>query len=236
MKMQKQILVIPDVHGYDYFPIKGFTKYDKIIFLGDYWDSFDKSFSEQLDIFEKIILIKEHLGDKAILLWGNHDYHYYNTSGKHRCSGYQDSNAGVIHQYMKQHEKLFKFVHVEEVDKDTYFLFSHAGVTDTLLYEVTNNYDFDIPVYDFINENGHNIKELFYCSSVNGGRNPYDGLMWVRPNELLNDPIADGECWVQVVGHTFDNYPRIKFHNRNEDVLFIDSQKPIELWLGEDTK
>jgi predicted MPP superfamily phosphohydrolase len=68
------ILNIGDLHGRNNW-IQWTEEYkdvDKIMFIGDYVDSFDISNVEILDNLKNIIEFKQKFSDKVILLLGNH--------------------------------------------------------------------------------------------------------------------------------------------------------------------
>ena len=64
-----------------------FLGYDKIIFVGDYVDSFDIPSSVILHNLREIIDLKQKLGDRMVLLLGNHDIQYFVKD--QRCSGHR---------------------------------------------------------------------------------------------------------------------------------------------------
>lgn len=72
------ILIIPDVHGRSFWkePIEKYKEqYDKIIFLGDFSDSYNFeniTRKETIKILKDVIDFKINNMDKTILLIGNH--------------------------------------------------------------------------------------------------------------------------------------------------------------------
>ena len=67
-----RICAIGDIHGRNDWEKVDPNKYDKIIFVGDYVDSFDIPTGEILKNLENIIAFKKEYYDKVILLLGNH--------------------------------------------------------------------------------------------------------------------------------------------------------------------
>ena len=70
-----KILILADTHG------RGVWQYiiqkenpDKVIFLGDYFDSFDIGFEDQMYNFKQILKYKQDNPLTTILLLGNHVY------------------------------------------------------------------------------------------------------------------------------------------------------------------
>ena len=73
-----KILIVPDVHGRDFWREAIKEDYDKIVFLGDYLDHYYGESTREHDIetLKDIIDIKKSNPDKVILLIGNHDCPY----------------------------------------------------------------------------------------------------------------------------------------------------------------
>ena len=66
-------LNIPDTHGREIWKrAVQHIDWDEVVFIGDYFDSYDLSFITQLNNFEDILEFKEAHGDKVKLLIGNH--------------------------------------------------------------------------------------------------------------------------------------------------------------------
>ena len=60
-----------DVHGRSYWKLLANTKsFDKLILIGDYFDSYDIDAKEQIRNFEEIVAFKEAYPDKMVLLTG----------------------------------------------------------------------------------------------------------------------------------------------------------------------
>ena len=204
-----KILAIGDTHGRDYWKeIKHLVdEYDKFIFMGDYFDSFDLKPIIQLNNFNEIIEFKNQYPDKVILLIGNHDYHYF-PSITDEYSGYQptmrfDYQSALTEAYNKG---LLNVCYKHEI-----YLFSHAGLTKTWC----NNKNID---YNNITES---VNELFkYNPKQFGfeiGRNfSYygdditQGPFWVRPNSLYKDSV---DFYINVVGHT--SFHKIEEYSHN---------------------
>lgn len=213
----KKIAVIGDIHGrldYEYARLAE-KNADRIVFLGDYFDSppslrhkhEDVFGKDQLDIFLTILDLKRNMPERVVMLLGNHDYHYLPGISS-ACSGYQPQMHGVFEQALKQglEEGLLQWIHTEDG-----YLFSHAGVTKTWM----------------ANCNISSVDEINGLPVSMFGFTPgplYDGYgnekcqtpIWVRPESLLDDKI---EGYKQVVGHTVQ--PQGITHE--EGVYFIDT-------------
>jgi len=197
-----RIVAIGDTHGRDTWKqiVDREMDADKIVFVGDYFDSKDKISPEVQKLnFQEICEIKRLFPDKIVLLFGNHDYHYLRTVDE-QYSGYQmwqktDIGAmldGAINEGIIQ---------MAYVNGD--FLFTHAGVTKTWCenngIEVSKDTDVS-----------HDINELFFFKpsafQFKSGKNHSaygdditQSPIWVRPQSLLQDQI---NWYIQVVGHT----------------------------------
>ena len=110
-------IVIADVHGRDHWKqiVAQEKDADTVIFLGDYFDSFDISAVEQMHNFKEIVEFKETSFTNAgtedqhktrvIMLIGNHDYHYFPEIGDSSTSGYQTRMAMVIKQLIGENRQ-----------------------------------------------------------------------------------------------------------------------------------
>jgi hypothetical protein len=78
---QVRILAIGDIHGRDSWKdIINDNVFDKVVFLGDYFDSREEiSGAKQLYNFKEILQFKKYNIDKVVLLVGNHEFHYLKT-------------------------------------------------------------------------------------------------------------------------------------------------------------
>ena len=91
-------IIIGDIHGRDAWKqiINQEQDADRVIFVGDYFDSFDVPGLIQIQNFQDIIEFKTTSKSEVVLLIGNHDYHYFPEIGENGCSGYQTRMAPSI--------------------------------------------------------------------------------------------------------------------------------------------
>jgi predicted MPP superfamily phosphohydrolase len=61
-----------------------FSDIDKVVFVGDYFDSFTVSNAEMKANVLDLFLFKRQYPERVFMLWGNHDVHYWDSS--ERCS------------------------------------------------------------------------------------------------------------------------------------------------------
>lgn len=218
-----KVIVVGDVHGRTCWEkiIPYVDEYDKIVFVGDYFDSFDIKKDEQVKNMRKILEFKKEHYDKVVLLFGNHDTHYlklFIECGEH-YSGFQSLHALEISEIVET-----QLMHVSDgicFETDG-VIYSHAGITKTWL-----NF-FKIDVTDRLVAN---INDLFFINQVlcvfmpGVNRSPYgdditQSPVWVRPFSLAQDAL-DG--FKQVVGHTHHREISI-----NERFVFVDTQDSDE--------
>lgn len=130
-----KLLIIPDVHGRVFWK-EATEKYgqecDKIIFLGDYVDSYpyeNITRKQAIRTLEEIIDFKLSNKNKVMLLLGNHCAHYC-LKNFPRSTRYDSSNAYKIKELYVSHSNLFKLAH-EEVVNGKKYLFTHAGLMNS---------------------------------------------------------------------------------------------------------
>ena len=130
-----QIIIIPDVHGRDFWePIVAKYKNDTdvlIIFLGDYLDPYTSidGISEADAIFNFTKIINEaSSANNIITLFGNHDLHYFPQL---LYSGYASRRIEWAKYEMSEifsnNRDMFKVAYETHIN-DRKYLFTHAGV------------------------------------------------------------------------------------------------------------
>lgn len=180
---------------------------DKIIFIGDYFDTHSNGYSgnRQMENFKDIIAFKKANMDKVILLIGNHDFHYMKAA-QETYSGYQHGYAIEIRELLEEalRENLLQMCY-----KHGDFFFSHAGLTNTWVEQsfVDEPFDVNKPTLETIEQDVNDLfkyKPYYFRFNMGGNfSNTGDDVtqppIWVRPASLMKD-IFDGlRC---VVGHT----------------------------------
>jgi predicted phosphodiesterase len=215
------LLIISDVHGRtDWNTIVAQeANAEKVIFLGDYFDSFDIKTQQQLDNFKEIIAFKEQNPNKVILLTGNHDLHYlpyFITIGE-RYSGFQSQYAYLIGDLIQTN-----LHHLQMAYREGNYLFTHAGVTNTWL--ANNAYDNEQEIATFLNELFVHQPAAFRIRGSDFFGNTIESSpVWVRPESLMKDAYEKDQL-KQVVGHTV-----VKHINIVEDkYFFVDAQETKE--------
>jgi hypothetical protein len=215
-------VIIGDIHGRDCWKqIVIDEQPDRVIFIGDYFDSYDDyTAAEQMSNFEQIInfkLIRESVQSEVIILIGNHDYHYMRGITEH-YSGYQHGAAFAIQQLLYENRK-----HMQMAYGMNGFLFSHAGVSSDWLQN--HGYDNESNLIDWINDMWKYKPNAFAFA----GRDPYgdstiSSPIWIRPKSLQKanrDTLRDQ--FIQVVGHTQQNQIDTKGKSTGGRYYYIDT-------------
>ena len=86
-----KLIAIGDIHGRDIWKqIVETEQPDTVVFVGDYFDSFNIPGIDQIHNFKNIIQWKlDNPQCKVVLLIGNHDFHYMPEAYNDRYSGFQ---------------------------------------------------------------------------------------------------------------------------------------------------
>lgn len=211
-----KILVIPDLHWLNYweeFQDK-VNKFDRIVFLGDYVDSFVFDDTTIIQNLRNIIEFKKKYPDKITLLLGNHDIQYIWEGNN--CSGRRESYALVLGVIFKENLNLFKVFHEEWG-----YLFSHAGISEGWLNQnedILEDYfpEWYTDSYEQLNLllSTHNKNILFQVSPISWGNHNYGWPLWARPDETRRSNIG----LTQVVWHT-----RMDYIDANTNIIYCDT-------------
>jgi hypothetical protein len=197
-------VVIGDVHGRSLWKlIVNQENPDRVIFIGDYFDSFEISGVEQIQNFKEIIEYKEKSGKEVITLIGNHDHHYYPEVGYTGTSGYQSRIAPSITQVIDENRQ-----HLQIAYSFDEFLFTHAGVSPTFMDgEFGEEGWVEDNVVELLNDLfKYKPKSFDFNGTDPYGDNTYQTPIWIRPKSLMavNKKHDKGlkKKYIQVVGHT----------------------------------
>ena len=197
-----KIVALGDTHGrlnWKDIVAKELESSDKIVFIGDYFDTHDDvSPEQQITNFMDILEFKVANMDKVVLLIGNHDFHY--------LSGINESYSGFQYGWSKSFNEILEPALAEGLMQMCYvhdkYVFTHAGVTNTwcLTHKVNR-----LPnkIEDSINELFKTNKYAFYFQMGHNYSQSGDDVtqspIWVRIPSLFNDGV-DGFTFV--VGHS----------------------------------
>jgi hypothetical protein len=198
-------IVLGDTHGRSNWKLAVHQdKPNRVIFIGDYFDSFEISGVEQIANFKEIIQYKETNPQvEVILLIGNHDHHYFPEVGYTGTSGYQSGIAPSITQVVDENRHHFQMAYGFGE-----YLFTHAGVSPVFMDQVFGENDWSIEniVVD-INEMFRYKPRAFDFNGIDGsGDNTTQTPIWIRPRSLMssNKKHKKGlkKDYIQIVGHT----------------------------------
>ncbi|MEO6132662.1 MAG: metallophosphoesterase [Saprospiraceae bacterium] len=208
-----KLIALGDTHGRPYWKdIVRYQVYDKIVFIGDYFDTKEEiSAEEQISNFKEICAFKRTNPDKVILLLGNHDFHYLDWTSE-IYTGFQrqyyDEISALLHEALAN--GLLRLCYSFEN-----ILFTHAGVSKTWCeangIDMTNIesainelFALDPGMFEF-------DPDPLLGEKMEAGISP----IWVRPDRLKNDKPED---FIQVVGHTMQLRVRVI-----DDIVLIDT-------------
>lgn len=194
-------IFIGDIHGRDIWKdIVSQENPDQVVFIGDYFDSFDVPAAVQIHNFKEIIAFKEAGDCQVVMLIGNHDWHYLkNRNSTSTYSGYQHKHALEIAHVLEQNMH-----HLQMAYQFEGFLCTHAGVSiEWLAANGFKEINVD-EIANIVNEIFQERPERFDHNGMNPyGDNTYQTPIWIRPASLITinaDALAPHV--VQVVGHT----------------------------------
>jgi len=219
MSEQREIIVIPDVHGRDFWRDAVANRGDReVIFLGDYVDPYDwEQISDEQTLagLKDIVQLKQDNPEDITLLLGNHDLQYVYRGFPY--ARYCRKNAFMYFDAFWDHRELFDLAAVRTLG-DKRFIFSHAGIQPWWLQEWHEL--FGLPEFEreqfgdmlqcldvgTINDLYHRGKDeivpaLEQISRYRGGWNIYGSLVWSDLKEYSTYPENTANTF-QVFGHT----------------------------------
>ena len=202
---------------------------DRIIFVGDYFDSPDISGVEQLHNFLEIVNFKKNSNKEVVLLFGNHDYHYMPGYTANGYSGYQ---AGLAYQFRDAINSNLDHFRMAYTFDD--ILCSHAGISYVWLKREFNpendesSYNWSIEniqgIVDMINDCFVYTPRIFNFNGLDPyGDDVYQTPIWIRPKSLqkANSKTLKNKV-IQIVGHTSQNEIDIKGKTTGGRYFYID--------------
>lgn len=209
--MNLNYLIIPDVHGRTFWKkhclsVKA-SKYEKIIFLGDYLDPYEfENISEDdaLSNFMEIIEFKKENYDKVVLLLGNHDLHYFSKVFNDMCGGCRRSkkNFYKITDLFLRYLDLFQLAY-----ESKYTLFTHAGYRQQW---ADLHKDLDIkPTANSLNKLLNSVKgtiALTDVSYIRGGDKASGSIVWADVHEPISENGRPYCSKYQIFGHSLQGY------------------------------
>lgn len=201
--------------------------FDKVIFLGDYVDSYDKTNNQILDNFEKIVELKKQYPDNVILLLGNHEASYFYDE---RCSGYRGDMHADINDILRKNIDFFQIAF--QINNT---IWTHAGIhKDWWEYyalpiieeKIVKRYTPYLILCDTIADQLNLMQEfnepiLRMVGHDRGGVGKVGGPLWVDKKTLYRKPI---EGYHQIVGHTVGRDIKTYEFGEGTEITFTDCQ------------
>lgn len=214
-----KIVAIGDTHGREVWKdiVSQNPDADKIVFIGDYFDTHEKITPiKQLEVFLDILQYKTDNFDKVEMLWGNHDEHY-RKGVTQTYSGYQYTMQYTFRDALEKTIALNALSTHYVWDN---FLFVHAGVTKTWMekWEALSLSDLPDIFREHLDAFGFQHGAGRFASPY--GDNIWQSPLWVRPDSLIKDGI---EGYNQVVGHTTQDKLTVKKRKNGDKFYFIDT-------------
>jgi predicted MPP superfamily phosphohydrolase len=198
-------IVLGDTHGRSNWKLAVHQdKPDRVIFIGDYFDSFEISGIEQIANFKEIIKYKEDNPQvEVVLLIGNHDHHYFPEVGYTGTSGYQSGIAPSITQIIDENRN-----HLQMAYGFGEYLFTHAGVSPVFMDQVFGENDWSIEniVVDLNEMFKYKPRAFDFNGFESSGDNTTQTPIWIRPRSLMSANKKHKKSlrkeYIQIVGHT----------------------------------
>jgi hypothetical protein len=198
-------LIIPDLHEkIDHADqiVAQFPDARSIIWLGDYWDSFEWQYQPPHWYRVAQWLIRASEDPRNIFLIGNHDQQYYGHAvGQYLCSGYSRTKHGIILELMTARWLTTRCQWVYPVQHgDQLTVLSHAGLHPHHLHWGSAP---SVQYFQQLNQQIHDRyamgmpDPLLMCGRGRGGSG-FGGITWQDWNTEFQ-PLPGVR---QVVGHT----------------------------------
>lgn len=231
-----KIVAIGDIHGRSVWKeiVEKESDADFIVFLGDYFDSFDIPTVDQLYNFKEIIAYKQANNHKVILLIGNHDAQYMPGSFDPYIEGFNMESHADIQSLLVEHKQKMQMA----VQLDN-FLFTHAGVSEKFLRNTNYPYDSNYPwenIPQHLNVLWRISPEVFkFVPGDKYGNTPDNGPTWIRPAALMafNQKLKKSGL-VQIVGHTAKKQIDIHGKATGKKYFFVDTLEVGEYLVIQD--
>ena len=203
--MNKTIF-IGDIHGRSTWKeIIQAEQPDRVVFVGDYFDSFDIPGIDQLHNFKEILAYKRSADIEVILLIGNHDHHYLQVGETY--SGYQPAMQWDFCAELRSAIGQTRWATSRDLQiayQLDNLLVSHAGISSVWL----DKHLPDTTPESFIDD----LNDLYEFKPVTynfAGHDPYGNSkesspIWIRPGALMkaNRNTWLKESFIQIYGHT----------------------------------
>lgn len=228
-----KVTVIGDIHGRnDWKEVAHYAlkRFNHVVFLGDYVDSFNVPPKDILQNLNEIIEFKKKYKDMVTLLLGNHDYAY--VFDFTFISGFNSAFHLEYKETFNNNWELFDVAWGITDLNNRYTLFTHAGLTyrywtDIVLplfddkTSVLNRFKpSELDIHEALNYIRDRKNLLWRVGTMRGGTTTYaPSPLWTDIRELVAYKYPEIN---QVVGHTVQSTPYI--NTTSEDIIMcVDS-------------
>lgn len=209
MKKDIQLLIVPDVHGRDFWKKPVLSHPDMpVVFLGDYLDQYgDEHISDDqaISIFKEIIALKRSRPESVHVLLGNHDMAYVDP--RIGCGRHKWLDEYAIKCIYKDAEDCFDLAYDQFIGGKR-FLFSHAGVSAGWV-SLHKDIFHGMPMCAALFDQMYKMPELKDCmidilgdvSIARWGEAKFGSMIWADVMEMMcSKMLIPG--FVQVFGHS----------------------------------
>lgn len=204
----------------------------RIVFLGDYFDSYNISGYDQLKNFEHIISLKLANPDNVILLLGNHDVNYFTGFFNSNMSGFQPGMSVQFNSILEDNKHLLQMAY-----KFDNFLCTHAGVSPLFMTEIFGDQWNKNNVDECLNDLWKYRPLSFRFRGLNSyGNHILESPVWIRPRSLMKAGQETKKDYIQIVGHTQVEKVDIKGKATGGRYFFIDSLEFGQYLVIEESK
>lgn len=199
-------VVIGDLHGRSTWKLITYIENpDRVIFIGDYFDSFEIPGKEQVRNFLDILDYKDdNSKTEVILLVGNHDLHYFPEIGQNGTGGYQIRMAPTINEIIDSNRS-----NLQAAYQMGDFLFTHAGVSVEYMnnnFGTTNGWRPETVAMKLNELLKYQPRRLDFDKNGSDptGNDEFQSPLWIRPGALMSANWRTDleDQFIQVFGHT----------------------------------
>ena len=245
-------IYIGDIHGRDVWKeiVEEHKDADNIVFIGDYFDSFDIPALTQLNNAKEIVEFKKEQEldptKKVYLLIGNHDIHYMrDIKWKGGTSGFNANMMYEFEMFFEENKEHFQMC-VQIDDR----LCTHAGISETFIKDTgywSHDYEDYNGIEEFINDlfhfrpneftfEGYDNRNYGLMSPNGYGDDEGQSPIWIRPRSLQrsNKNTDLKKNYIQIVGHTQQDHIDIKGKTTGGKYYYIDTLPSGEYLIDED--
>ena len=233
--MKNEILIVPDVHGRNFW-LPALDYQGDIIFLGDYTDPYPQEGITDEEAYQgmlKIVEFKQNNPDRVTLLIGNHEMHYYNEALS--AGRFSREYFPKYHEILTGETTKGLFQICKQIDN---YLFIHAGLIKVWYdrhYKDLEN--LGATVEEQLNKAFFEKIYIFHEAAwkFRGGLDDAGSPLWADYREFLEEKEHFPPDVIQIIGHTqiLEPDPIIKenFYLLDNRQLYILRNGAIEKYI-----